>query len=133
MKMFPMSEVYIQYACPVCDRPFTASLAELLVVGIPFCPEDVEHGEAVTNSDFVEIEEDNEEMLDNKMIEKLNPRYLTIGQKHSLDSPAQEMCKCGKNPASEPHECPLYEELYDDHESLCTCCPDCVCECLMDI
>ena len=40
---------------------------------------------------------------------------------------------CGKNEASEPHLCPYKEEIGDDHETLCTCCPDCEYDCAMDI
>ena len=45
----------------------------------------------------------------------------------------EKMCKCGKNPAEEPHTCPYAEEIGGDSETLCTCCEDCRYECAMDI
>ncbi len=43
------------------------------------------------------------------------------------------MCKCGKNPKSEPHTCPYKKEIGDDYESLCECCPECEQECKDEI
>lgn len=42
------------------------------------------------------------------------------------------MCKCGSNPAAEPHACPFKLELNDDH-SLCACCEECTQECVGQI
>ena len=44
-----------------------------------------------------------------------------------------ELCKCGENPATEPHPCPFNEDLHGDSETLCTCCEDCRYQCAMDI
>ena len=45
-----------------------------------------------------------------------------------------EICpKCGKNPAAKPHTCPIREEIQDDYETLCTCCPSCESECNYNI
>lgn len=41
--------------------------------------------------------------------------------------------QCHKNPASEPHTCPYAEEIANDSETECTCCPDCTRECAYDI
>lgn len=41
--------------------------------------------------------------------------------------------KCEINPSQELHTCPFKEEIYDDHEFLCDCCPECTYECRMDI
>lgn len=43
-----------------------------------------------------------------------------------------KLCKCGKNPATEPHTCPYDEEIFDS-KKLCTCCEECQHECLMEI
>ena len=44
------------------------------------------------------------------------------------------MCRCGVNPATEPHPCPYAEEINDnDDPEFCTCCADCQHECAMDI
>jgi len=40
---------------------------------------------------------------------------------------------CGSNDATELHTCPYQQDVNDDDESLCTCCPDCQYECGMDI
>jgi hypothetical protein len=47
--------------------------------------------------------------------------------------PNVEMCKCGKNPATDPHTCPYAEEIHSDSETLCACCEECERACLMDI
>ena len=45
-----------------------------------------------------------------------------------------ELCpSCNKNPAAEMHPCPYLEEIYDNHEDVCTCCDDCSYECFMDV
>ena len=52
---------------------------------------------------------------------------LTVG----LDA---DLCKCGKNPATESHSCPYAEDIGDnDDPDYCTCCDDCRHECCMDI
>ena len=44
------------------------------------------------------------------------------------------MCRCGKNPAAEPHSCPYAKEIAGDNDpEYCTCCDDCRHECCMDI
>jgi len=46
----------------------------------------------------------------------------------------EEKCQCcGKNDAEEPHTCPYAEEINNNSETLCNCCPDCMYECSMDI
>ena len=45
-----------------------------------------------------------------------------------------DMCRCGKNPAQNPHSCPYVEEIGDNHGGeYCICCDDCRHECAMDI
>jgi hypothetical protein len=36
---------------------------------------------------------------------------------------------CKKNDATKPHPCPFEEEINDNPDELCTCCPDCEQEC----
>lgn len=44
------------------------------------------------------------------------------------------LCRCGNNPATEPHSCPFAEEIGDNNDpEYCTCCDDCRHECCMDI
>lgn len=43
-----------------------------------------------------------------------------------------EVCKCGQ-PGVALYLCPFREEVYDDHETLCNCCEDCVAPCCEDI
>lgn len=40
---------------------------------------------------------------------------------------------CQFNDAIEPHICPYKQDVYDDEDTLCTCCEDCIYECAMDI
>jgi len=45
-----------------------------------------------------------------------------------------DMCKCGKNPATEPHGCPFAEEINDNNDpEYCRCCADCTQQCAEDI
>jgi hypothetical protein len=45
----------------------------------------------------------------------------------------EKMCeRCGKAPATEPHTCPYYDEIYDE-EIICTCCEECEQGCCDDI
>lgn len=44
----------------------------------------------------------------------------------------KELYGCGHG-VYPPHTCPFQEELNGDYQTLCTCCPDCANECLMDI
>jgi hypothetical protein len=41
--------------------------------------------------------------------------------------------KCGLEEKQEPHPCPYQEEMNDDRETLCTCCPDCEKNCRLSI
>ena len=43
-----------------------------------------------------------------------------------------EPCKCG-NKAEPLHTCPFRKEMYDDTETLCNCCADCLRDCVADI
>lgn len=45
----------------------------------------------------------------------------------------EKMCKCGKNPADSEHTCPFRSDVYNDNETMCSCCSDCRHECAMDI
>lgn len=45
----------------------------------------------------------------------------------------EKLCKCGKNPASEPHPCPYQIDINDNYESTCTCCAECEQNCADDI
>lgn len=49
-----------------------------------------------------------------------------------LDVMNDGMCKCGKNPSTEPHQCPFQIEIYE-RDDLCTCCSECTDDCAMDI
>lgn len=40
---------------------------------------------------------------------------------------------CGKNVANEPKICPYNYEIYNDDETLCTCCDECRQDCIDDI
>lgn len=52
----------------------------------------------------------------------------------NADSPSEIMCKCGKNPAAEPHACPYAQDVGGSTDNeYCTCCDDCRRECAMDI
>ncbi len=63
-----------------------------------------------------------------------------MGGKKVSDS---ELCTCGENTGYnevapvlivyEPHGCPFAEEVHDNYEFQCTCCPLCTYECSMDI
>jgi hypothetical protein len=52
-----------------------------------------------------------------------------------------ETCTCERRAAPkhglvvvhEPHPCPYQEEINDDHEFRCDCCPACTQECRWDI
>ena len=44
----------------------------------------------------------------------------------------EEMKNCGHT-KEKPHSCPYGEDIYDDFETLCTCCADCEEQCAMDI
>lgn len=57
----------------------------------------------------------------------------TIGRRDTMlvSIDEEDGCKCGET--TEPHTCPLSEELCDDDETLCTCCSRCTYECYMDI
>jgi len=48
--------ISISFVCPICDHEFLVPLSDVLDSGNPFCPEDVEHGEALINSDFAIID-----------------------------------------------------------------------------
>ncbi len=47
--------------------------------------------------------------------------------------PDEETDKCTCDIEYEEHTCPFSEEIHDDHESLCTCCPYCEHNCAMDV
>ena len=38
-----------------------------------------------------------------------------------------------KDKQQEPHTCPFLDDVHDDKETLCTCCPDCEQDCCDDI
>lgn len=44
-----------------------------------------------------------------------------------------KLCKCGKNPASEPHPCPYQSDLHNDPSFMCVCCDKCIGECARDV
>ena len=57
-----------------------------------------------------------------------------------MTNPSILLCeKCKKNPATEVHDCPWIEFLYEEKmtetspEDYCTCCKDCEQECRDDI
>lgn len=41
--------------------------------------------------------------------------------------------KCDKNIALLPHTCPFSQDVYDDSDTKCVCCDDCIQECAYDI
>lgn len=42
--------------------------------------------------------------------------------------------RCNVNEGTEElHPCPYAQEIHDDYETCCNCCPDCENECCMDI
>lgn len=41
-------------------------------------------------------------------------------------------CKCGA-PGEPEHPCPFSQDVYNDHERLCNCCPNCERRCAYDI
>lgn len=41
--------------------------------------------------------------------------------------------KCGRNLAAKPHTCPYEEDINDDHETKCNCCPECEQNCIDEI
>lgn len=41
--------------------------------------------------------------------------------------------RCDEEAADIPHICPYAQEINDDSDTLCRCCPDCEHECCMDI
>lgn len=43
-----------------------------------------------------------------------------------------EKCTC-KEQCYEEHPCPFAQEICDDHEKRCNCCPYCTYQCAMDI
>jgi len=49
--------ISLAFICPICDHEFSACLSDILDSGNPFCPEDIEHGEALINSDYATVEE----------------------------------------------------------------------------
>jgi hypothetical protein len=48
------------------------------------------------------------------------------------DYGTDECCTCDKHHYDE-HTCPFAEEINDDSETLCNCCPYCEYQCAMDI
>jgi len=45
----------------------------------------------------------------------------------------KECTKCNAKPSPEPHGCPYEEDINDNHEFRCSCCPSCTQECVDDI
>ena len=44
------------------------------------------------------------------------------------------LCKrCQHNDACKPHTCPYLVDIYNDCETLCNCCEECMHECSMDV
>jgi hypothetical protein len=43
------------------------------------------------------------------------------------------ICPKCDNEAEPEHTCPYASEIYDDEETLCTCCEQCSYQCAMDI
>ena len=44
------------------------------------------------------------------------------------------MCKCAKNPSTEPHACPYAKDVNNNHDpEFCTCCAECEHQCRMEI
>jgi len=52
-----INSISLSFICPICDHEFSVLLSDVLDSGNPFCPEDIEHGEALINSDYATVEE----------------------------------------------------------------------------
>ena len=57
MNKIRIHQVFISFICPICDTEKNVCLDDILNVGFPHCPEDVEHGEMEVDSDFVIIKD----------------------------------------------------------------------------
>lgn len=56
-----------------------------------------------------------------------------VGAEFGVGAINGELCKCGKNPATELHPCPYAVDVNGDYETLCACCVDCENECADEI
>lgn len=79
--------------------------------------------------DIIDYRTPKEEVSD--ILMRLRESSECDGQVESTEE-ADEICRCGRNKAGEPEECPYSSELYNE-TSLCNCCDDCRRECAMDI
>lgn len=49
-------------------------------------------------------------------------------------SERKDMCECGENEATDPHECPYQAELYGcEYQEYCRCCAKCQQNCADEI
>lgn len=63
--------------------------------------------------------------------DKTDATCKVCGQKRSDKT---ERCQCCKlNPAEPIHSCPYAEDVNNDPDTRCNCCPACQHQCLMDI
>jgi len=44
-----------------------------------------------------------------------------------------EKCTCDEQKFPEEHSCPFKEDINNDPDTKCTCCPECTYQCAMDI
>lgn len=64
---------------------------------------------------------------------KMNKKDKTTFQ-DVLKETKTPMCRCNIRPATiQPHTCPYQEEIYEDKNFKCNCCPECEEQCALDI
>ena len=81
--------------------------------------------------DVLLIKLDNDPEITEDAFRDMKESFTRIIQK--LDATTPPTCvRCG-GVGNKTHTCPYAEEIDDDYESTCTCCDDCVHECMMDI
>lgn len=76
---------------------------------------------------FTELDLD--DCLDHSELHAHQQRLSLIQKRNDVEL----MCKCGVNPATEPHPCPYKSDVNNDPDTLCTCCEDCQKQCADDI
>lgn len=76
---------------------------------------------------FTELDLD--DCLDHSELHAHQQRLSLIQKRNDVEL----LCKCGINPATEPHPCPYQSDVNNDSDTLCTCCEDCQKQCADDI
>jgi hypothetical protein len=52
---------------------------------------------------------------------------------NKTELPISNICPKCDNPAMGTHLCPYKKEIYDDYDTLCTCCEECEDNCRLDV